>query len=60
MHEQEKEFPKAIISLTSYPPRMGSVVQTLNSLLNQDIPFKKIILWLAAEEFPPRKESDVT
>lgn len=52
MLEQDKEFPKAIISLTSYPPRIESVVQTLKSLLNQDIPFKKIILWLAAEEFP--------
>lgn len=59
MHEQEKEFPKAIISLTSYPPRMGSVVQTLNSLLNQDIPFKKIILWLAAEEFPSPEKNQM-
>lgn len=46
------DFPDAIISLTSYPARIATVNQTVQSLLQQDISFKKIILWLAKEQFP--------
>lgn len=44
-----------IISLTSFPQRINTVWITISSLLNQDMKPKKIILWLAAEQFPKEK-----
>ncbi len=41
-----------IISLTSYPPRIGTVDQVIRSLLAQTVKPWKIVLWLAREEFP--------
>ena len=46
------EFPDVIISLTSYPLRINTVSYTIKSLLKQDCHYKKIILWLAKEQFP--------
>jgi lipopolysaccharide biosynthesis glycosyltransferase len=43
---------KLIVSLTSYPKRIGSVHLTIKSLLSQTISPSKIILWLASEQFP--------
>lgn len=48
-------LPEAIISFTSYPGRIHSVDQVALSLLNQDIPSKKVILWLADSQFPNRE-----
>ena len=47
-----------IISLTSYPARIKTVNQTIESLLNQTHKADKVILWLAPEQFPNR-ESDL-
>ena len=47
-----------IVSLTSYPPRIKSVVLTLQSLLNQTLKPNIIILWLAHSEFP-NKDHDL-
>ena len=47
-----------IISLTSYPARIGTVNQTIESLLNQTMKADKVILWLAPEQFP-NKEKDL-
>lgn len=47
-----------IISLTSYPARIGIVHNTIESLLNQSLAADKIILWLAIEQFP-NKENDL-
>ena len=47
-----------IISLTSYPARIGTVNQTIESLLNQTTKADKVILWLAPEQFP-NKEADL-
>ena len=49
-----KEFRKEriIISLTSYPQRIGDIDVVLFSLINQSIKADKIILWLSEEEFP--------
>ena len=47
-----------IISLTSYPARIGTVNQTVESLLNQTMKADKVILWLAPEQFP-NKEADL-
>lgn len=47
-----------IVSLTSFPERINTVYQTIESLLNQEIKANKIILWLAPEQFP-NKEADL-
>jgi lipopolysaccharide biosynthesis glycosyltransferase len=41
-----------IVSLTTYPARIETVHQTINSLLSQTFSPSAIILWLAKEEFP--------
>jgi len=46
---------KTIISLTSYPPRIDIVSQTIQSLLNQVPAADLVILYLAESEFPNKK-----
>lgn len=41
-----------IISLTSYPARIGTIHLTILTLLNQTVKPEKVILWLANEQFP--------
>ena len=53
-----RELNEVIISLTSYPARIGTVNQTIESLLNQTMKADKVILWLAPEQFP-NKEKDL-
>ena len=43
-----------VISLTSFPPRMGTLWITLDSLFRQSVLPDKIVLYLTAEEFPGR------
>ena len=50
--------PDVIISLTSYPARINTINQVVESLLNQSFKADKIILWLAPEQFP-NKERDL-
>ena len=50
--------PELIVSLTSYPARINTVNQTIESLLNQSLKADKVILWLAEEQFP-NKEKDL-
>ena len=40
-----------IVSLTSYPARIGTVHLTVKTLLNQTIRPKAVILWLAKDQF---------
>lgn len=47
-----------IISLTSYPARMGTITQTVSSLMTQTLKPDNIILWLTVQQFP-RREADV-
>ena len=47
-----------IVSLTSYPKRISTVSQTIESLLAQSCIPEKILLWLSVEEFP-QKEKDL-
>ena len=50
------EKSNIIISLTTFPERVNSVWITINTLLNQkNVKPKKIILWLAEEQFPEHK-----
>ncbi|WP_295722231.1 glycosyltransferase family 2 protein [uncultured Methanobrevibacter sp.] len=47
-----------IISLTSFPERMDDIQFCIYSLLNQNLKAKKVILYLAEEQFP-NKEDDI-
>ena len=42
-----RTMPEIIISLTSYPARIKTVNQTIETLLNQSMKVDKVILWLA-------------
>ena len=46
-----------IVSLTSYPARINTVVHAIESIKNQTVSADKIILWLAEEQFPAGLES---
>ncbi len=48
----EKNNPEIIVSLTSFPDRINTVIKTIKTLLNQTKKPDKIILWLAPEQFP--------
>lgn len=50
--------PEIIVSLTSYPARIGTINQVIETILQQSLPADKVILWLAPEQFP-NKESDL-
>lgn len=45
-------MPKLVISLTSYPARINTVYQVIESLFKQRIKADKIVLWLSILEFP--------
>ena len=45
-----------IISLTSYPDRIGTLHLTVMTLLNQTVKPRSVMLWLANEQFPKREE----
>lgn len=47
-----KRDQEVIISLTSYPARIGSAYKTIRTLLHQDYLPDRVILWLAEEQFP--------
>lgn len=49
---------KIIVSFTSYPQRIKTIYQVIESLRKQTIQADKIILWLSIEEFP-NKELDL-
>lgn len=54
--KKHRTIPEIIISLTSYPARIGTVHQTIKTLLNQSMKADKVILWLAPEQFPNREK----
>lgn len=43
---------RLVVSMTSYPARIGALAPVLDSLYNQDRKADEILLWLATEEFP--------
>ena len=51
------KLPNIVVSLTSYPPRIGTVGQVVLTLLAQTVKPWKIVLWLAREEFPDGEAS---
>ena len=46
---------KTIISLTSYPPRIDIVSQTIKSLLGQNPAPDLVVLYLAESQFPNKQ-----
>ncbi|WP_051650244.1 glycosyltransferase [Selenomonas sp. AB3002] len=50
----EREF---IVSMTSYPARIGCVSAVVDSLMKQKISADRIELWLSRDEFPEEDES---
>lgn len=49
---------EAVVSLTSHPGRINSVAKTVESLMEQSLRPKQILLWLSAAQFPG-KEADL-
>ena len=45
-----------IVSLTTYPARINTVWITIMTILHQTVKPKKILLWLAKEQFPNREK----
>lgn len=43
--------PEIIVSLASYPPRIGTVADALQPLFRQTVPPDRILLWLPSHEF---------
>ncbi len=54
-HKGTDESGKYILSLTSFPARISKVRITISTLMNQSLKPKRIILWLAEEQFPKRE-----
>ncbi len=52
-----KREPRIIVSLTSHPRRISTIVPVIDSLLRQTLKPDMLILWLAKEEFPQREQS---
>ncbi|MBQ9235497.1 MAG: hypothetical protein IJ184_03425 [Alphaproteobacteria bacterium] len=52
----DKRKQKLIVSLASFPPRMGEIHYTLYSLLNQSLKPDEVVLWLCTDEFPNREK----
>lgn len=46
------EMPEVVVALTTYPPRIGFVAQTIRSLLQQTVRPGHVVLTLSKLEFP--------
>lgn len=51
-----KRDTKIIVSMTSFPERIGSAIQTLKTALTQTLKPDLVILWLAHSQFPNREK----
>lgn len=52
----QKRKQKIIVSLTTYPKRIGTIWLTIETLLRQSVKPDEVILWLAQTQFPNRKD----
>lgn len=50
--------PRIVVSLTSYPKRIGTVYRTIETLLTQDFKPDMVVLWLGEDKFA-NKEADI-
>lgn len=53
---KEKRSVKVIVSLTSFPARIGTADVTIKSLLMQSFKPDELVLWLAGEQFPGKED----
>lgn len=51
---KDKRKQKVIVSLTTYPKRIGTIWLTIETLMRQSVKPDEIILWLAESQFPNR------
>ena len=49
---ESKPYARIIVSLTSFPARIGNVWQVVECMLHQTVRPEKILLWLSKEQFP--------
>lgn len=49
-------FRKMIVSLTTFPGRIGTLSKVLDTVYAQTRPADRIVLWLAEEQFPGREQ----
>ena len=54
---KEKREKKLIVSLTSFPARIKTVGDTIQSVFNQTTKADSLILWLAESQFPKKEKS---
>ena len=52
-----KRNPRIVVSMTTYPKRIGEVVRSIETLMDQTLKADEIILWLASEQFPDGERS---
>ena len=52
----ELRSKRLIVSLTSYPARIGGVAAALGTILDQTHPADEIVLWLGNEKFPNKTD----
>ena len=52
-----KTIGNLIVSLTTYPKRIGLVHHTVKSILGQSIRPREVVLWLTESEFPGRESA---
>ncbi|HSQ42910.1 MAG TPA: glycosyltransferase family A protein, partial [Fibrobacteraceae bacterium] len=55
VNRKDRPGPDLVVSLTTYPARIGLVHLALESLLRQTLRPDRILLWLAEEQFPQRR-----
>ncbi|MCI9530635.1 MAG: glycosyltransferase family 2 protein [Lachnospiraceae bacterium] len=48
--------PRIIVSMTSFPARIGTVKEAIKSIMLQTVKADKIVLWLAKDNFPSGEE----
>lgn len=55
--KKKPKIDELIISLTSYPARINTVVETIKTLINQSIKADRILLWLNELQFENKESS---
>lgn len=54
---QKKKENEIVISLTTFPPRINDVIETVKTLLMQSLKPEHVVLWLASSQFLDGEES---
>ena len=57
MKSREANRPQITVTMTSYPARIPTVHKVVENMLAQTMKPDRVVLWLAAEQFPQGEES---